>query len=414
MTLDSHAAVITGLGVVAPNGIGKEAFWKGLMDGRSCVGIVSRFNPQAFASHLGAEVPDFQPSEKIPQRHLSYMDRAYQFGVQAALEAVNDAELDFSHEDTVRTGVYMGLAVAGVECGERGFHTIRDEGVAALQPHLYQAWFPSACSGYISLYYGLQGNSQVMSTGCTSSIDALGMALEAIQSGEEDVAIVGGSEAPLTPMPFNSFCSMRALSTRNHDPMHASRPFDRDRDGFVLGEGSAVLVLESYKHAQTRGAAIYGHVAGYGTTSNAFHMTAPEPTGEQSSRAIRLALQAAGLSSERVDYVCAHGSSTPLNEKAETRAIKKALGSHAYQVPVSSIKSMIGHTLGSAGALQTVACALALRRGAIPPTINYEHPDPDCDLDVVPNTARDHRVKVAVINAAGFSGKNSALVIQAI
>lgn len=414
MSSDRTRAVITGIGIVAPNGTCKTSFWKALMEGRNCVGRMTRFAIDRFASQVSAEIQHFQPHARIPKSHLKYMDRAYQLGVTAAIGAIEDSGLNIMQENTERIGVSMGLAVAGVERGEKGFHTIRDEGIPSLDPHLYQTWFPSACSGYISLLFGIHGQSHVISTGCTSSLDAMGIALDAIRTEQEDVMIVGGSEAPLMPMPFNSFCSMRALSTRNHDAAHASRPFDRERDGFVLGEGAAVLIVESLAHARARSAHIYAEVAGYATTSNAFHMTAPEPTGEQAARCFRLALQDAEISNDKVDYICAHGSSTPLNERVETLAIKKAFGERAYRIPVSSIKSMIGHTLGSAGALQLAACSMALQEQAVPPTINYVYPDPDCDLDVVPNTARDLQANVVIANAAGFSGKNSATVLRAL
>jgi 3-oxoacyl-[acyl-carrier-protein] synthase II len=414
MTSEQPHVVITGLGVVAPNGTDKNSFWKGLMEGRNCVGRVTRFPVERFASHIGAEVHDFKPHPKIPAEHLPKMDRAYQFGVSAALQAIEDAGLDIARENPSRIGVYMGVAVAGVDSGEKEFHTLKDRGVAALPSNLYQTWFPSACSGYISLLLGLHGQSHVFSTGCTSSVDAVGAALDAIRWGDEDIAIVGGAEAPLTPMPYNSFCAMRALSTRNDDPAHARRPFDRERDGFVLGEGGAVLVIESLTHARARGAHIYAELAGYATTSNAFHMTAPEPTGEQSARAFALAFADAQMNPDEIDYICAHGSSTPLNEKVETRAFKRALGERVYRVPVSSIKSMIGHTLGSAGALQMAACALAIERGAVPPTTNYEVPDPDCDLDYVPGEARPATLRAVATNTAGFSGKNSVTLLRAI
>jgi 3-oxoacyl-[acyl-carrier-protein] synthase II len=409
-----RSVVVTGLGVVAPNGIGKKEFWQGLMNSRNGIGRISRFDSERYASQAGAEVKNFQPHPKIHKEHLTGMDRAYQFAATAALEAVEDAALDLSKEDTGRAGVYMGVGVGGVDSTEKEFHVLQEQGFAALSPHLYQTWLPSACSGYISLLLGLHGGSHVLSTGCTSSVDAIGAAMGAIRFGEEDIAIAGGAEAPLTPLTFNSFCAMRALSTRNDDPAHASRPFDRERDGFVLGEGAGVLVLESFEHARRRGAKIYAEIAGYGTTSNAFHMTAPEPAGTQAVRAFHLALRDASISEEAVDYICAHGSSTPLNEKAETLAIKRVFGSRSYHIPVSSIKSMIGHTLGSAGALQAVTCALALSQGAVPPTINYEIPDPDCDLDIVPNVARDFKTRVVMTNTAGFSGKNSVTVMQAV
>jgi 3-oxoacyl-[acyl-carrier-protein] synthase II len=412
MNSDDHRAVITGIGIVAPNGNDKESYWAALIEGKSCTRRVTRFPVDNFSCHIAAEVIDFIPHLEIPEKHLKFMDRAYQFGVTAAIEAVKDAGLDFENEHTDRIGVHMGLGIAGVETGERGFHAIRDHGVAGVDSYVYQGWFPSACSGYISLLFGLHGLSSVLSTGCTSSLDAFGSALEAIRSGEQDIALVGGSEAPITPMPFNSFCAMRALSTRNDDPARASRPFDKTRDGFVLGEGSGVVVLESLDHARKRGARIYAELAGYATTSNAFHMTAPDPSGVEAARSVRLSMDDAGVSAEDVDYFCAHGSSTPLNEKAETLVIKKALQARAYEIPVSAIKSMIGHTLGSAGSLQAAACALAFERKAIPPTINYEFPDPDCDLDIVPNTAREWHGDVALSNSAGFSGKNSTIVLR--
>lgn len=308
----------------------------------------------------------------------------------------------------------MGVAVAGVDSGEKEFHTLRETGVPSIVPFLYPTWLPSAGSGYISLAFGLHGQSQVVSTGCTSSVDAIGMAMDSLRSGHEDIAIVGGAEAPLTPMVYHSFCSMRALSTRNEDPAHASRPFDRDRDGFVLAEGAAVLVLETLEHAQARGAHMYAEISGFATTSNAHHMTAPEPTGDQASRAFRLALADADIRGEEIGYICVHGSSTQLNERAETAAIKKAFGSHAYKTPVSSIKSMLGHPLGPAGAMQICACSLALERGMAPPTINFENPDPSCDLDCIPNTARPIDTRAVMSNSAGFSGKNTAVVLQTV
>ncbi len=411
---DRIRVVITGIGVVAPNGIGKSAFWHGLLEGKNGIGPLTRFDAATVASRVAGEVKDFHPHDRIPRHHLPNMDRAFQFGVTAAFEAIEDSGLDFDREDRFRVGVYMGVAVAGVDSGEKEFHTLRENGVRGLSPLLYQSWLPSAGSGYISLTFGLNGQSQVVSTGCTSSVDALGVALEVLRSGEEDVAIVGGAEAPLTPMVYHSFCSMRALSTRNDDSAHASRPFDRDRDGFVLAEGGAVLVMETLDHAKARGAHIYAEIAGFATTSNAHHMTAPEPTGDQASRALRLALDDAHLPSDQIGYICVHGSSTQLNEKAETAAIKKAFGPHAYKIPISSIKSMLGHPLGPAGAMQIAACAMALEEGMIPPTINYEFPDPDCDLDVVPNVARECHTRAVLSNSAGFSGKNSSTVLVAV
>jgi 3-oxoacyl-[acyl-carrier-protein] synthase II len=411
---DGRRVVITGMGVVAPNGHNKAEFWNGLMAGRSMVRRITRFDPQPYASQVGGEVPNFRPHPKIPSDHLQSMDRAYQMGLTAAFEAIEDSGLHFEGEDPTRAGVYLGVAVAGIDSTEKEFHTIIDRGIQGLPSNLYRQWLPSSCSGYVSLAFGLEGPSHVYSTGCTSSADAMGSALDYIRSGEGDIAITGGAEAPLMPLVLNSFCAMRALSTRNDDPSRASRPFDKERDGFVLGEGAAVLVLESLEHARRRGARIYAEFAGVATTTNAFHMTAPEPTGQQASRAFELALADAELLKDSVDYICVHGSSTPLNERAETAAIKRVFGARAYNIPISSIKSMIGHSLGSAGALQAVACSLALGEGSIPPTINYEVPDPDCDLDIVPNVARRYSTRVILSNSAGFSGKNTVMVFRAL
>jgi len=403
--------VITGLGVVAPNGIGKEEFWQSLMAGRNTVGPITRFDPAPFSTRIASEVKDFIPHNKIPVEHLSTMDRAYQMGVSAAFQAVDDANLNSTTMDVSRCGVYMGLAVAAVDSYERDFQTAQI-GMERVQRNWYQGWFPSACSGYISLLLGLRGSSQVVSTGCSSSIDALGMAFTAIREGWEDTALAGGTEAPITPLCLNSFCSMRALSTRNEDPSHASRPFDKQRDGFILAEGGAVVVLESLDHALARGARIYAELEGYGTTSNAYHMTAPDPCGDQTARAFRLAIDDAQRKPEDIGVFFAHGSSTPLNETVETVAVKKTFGPHAKNMLLTGIKSMIGHTLGSAGILQIIAGTLSLVHQKVPPTINYEVPDPSCDLDCVPNVARASVFSSVMTNTAGFSGKNSVTVLS--
>jgi 3-oxoacyl-[acyl-carrier-protein] synthase II len=403
--------VITGLGIVAPNGTSKEQFWDSLIAGKNAVGPITRFDPAPFSTRIAGEVKDFRPHPKISATDLVHMDRAYQMGVTAALQAVEDSGIDLEKADVSRWGAYMGLAVAAVDTYEKDFQFGSEAGMPRVHKNWYQGWFPSACSGYISLMLGLRGTSQVVSTGCSSSVDALGMALTAIREGWEDIALAGGTEAPITPLCLNSFCSMRALSTRNEDPVHASRPFDKQRDGFVLAEGGAVVVLESLDHALARGARIYAELAGYGTTSNAYHMTAPDPSGDQTARAFRLALEDAGRRPEDVGVFLAHGSSTPLNETVETIAVKKAFGAHSRKMLLSGIKSTIGHTLGSAGILQIIAGALALVHQKVPPTMNYEVPDPSCDLDCVPNAARDAVFTSVMTNTAGFSGKNSATVL---
>lgn len=409
----SRRVVITGLGVVAPNGCTVDSFWDALISGKNAVGPITRFDPSPYATQFAGEVKDFVPHRMIPIDHLSHMDRAYQMGVSAALQAMDDAKLTPRNSDVSRCGVYMGLAVAGVDSYENDFRTARERGPQAVRSNWYQGWFPSACSGYISVILGLRGSSQVVSTGCSSSVDALGMAFASIRDGWEDVALAGGTEAPITPLCLTSFCAMRALSTRNDNPTQASRPFDKNRDGFILSEGGAVVVLESLDHAKARGATIYAELCGYGTTSNAYHMTAPDPSAEQTARAFRLALEDSGRSPENVGVFLAHGSSTPLNETVETLAVKKTFGTHASSMLLSGIKSMIGHTLGSAGILQIITGVLSLRDQKVPPTINYETPDPSCDLDCVPNVARSASFDAVMTNTAGFSGKNSATVLAA-
>ncbi|MFA5975299.1 MAG: beta-ketoacyl-ACP synthase II [Elusimicrobiota bacterium] len=411
--MSKRRVVITGIGVVAPNGIGKDAFWNALVNGQNAIGPITRFDASSFSTRFGGEVKNFTPHPRIPAEHLPQMDRAYQLGVTAALQAVEDAGMELECLDRTRGGVYMGLGIAGLDGYERDFRLLKEAGLPAVHKNWYHSWFPSACSGYISLILGFQGSSQVVSTGCSSSLDATGMAFQSIRDGWEDFALAGGTEAPLTPVCLNSFCSMRALSTRNDDPTHASRPFDKDRDGFILSEGGAVVVLESLEHAKARGAPIYAELKGYGTTSNAYHMTAPDPSAIQTARAFRLALEDAEVPNESIGLFMAHGSSTPLNETVETLAVKKAFGNHAQRMLLMSIKSMIGHTLGSAGILQIISAALSLVHQMAPPTINYEAQDPSCDLDCVPNHAREVSLSAVLVNSAGFSGKNSAAVLAA-
>lgn len=410
--MTSRRVVITGLGVVAPNGIGKEEFWTSLVNGKNAIGPITRFDASPFTTRIGGEVKNFKPHPRIPLEHLPAMDRAYQMGTSAAFEAVEDACLDPQKTDVSRWGVYMGLAVAGVDGYEGDFRLSGTHAISSVRKNWYHGWFPSACSGYISVLLGLRGASQVVSTGCSSSIDALGMAFTAIREGWEDIALAGGTEAPLTPLCLNSFCAMRALSTRNEDPARASRPFDKERDGFILSEGAGAVVLESLEHALARHATIYAEMKGYGTTSNAYHMTAPDPSAEQTARALQLALEDAQLPKESIGLFLAHGSSTPLNETVETLAVKKAFGNHARRMLLSGIKSMIGHTLGSAGILQIITGVQTLVHQRVPPTMNYEVPDPTCDLDCVPNTARAADLTAVMTNTAGFSGKNSVTILS--
>jgi 3-oxoacyl-[acyl-carrier-protein] synthase II len=409
--MQERRVVVTGMGIIAPNGIGKEAFWKALVAGQSAVGLITHFDASRYYTQLGAEVKDFMPHPKLPAEHVVSMDRAFQMGVSAALMATEDGGLRPEDADVDRWGVYMGIAAAGVDRYEPDFRVLRERGIGEVHKNWYQGWFSSASSGYISLILGLRGTSQVLSTGCSSSVDAIGLALDSIRNGREDVALAGGTESPITPLCLNAFCAMRALSTRVKDPTRASRPFDKERDGFVLAEGAAILLLESLEHAEARGAMIYAELKGYGTTSNAYHMTAPEPSAEQTARCFRLALEDADIPGEDIGAFFAHGSSTPLNETVETLAVKKAFNGHARDIAISGIKSMIGHTLGSAGSLQVATGVLSLMHGMVPPTINQEVPDPTCDLDYVPNVARKTPLRAVMTNTSGFSGKNSATVL---
>ncbi len=404
--------VVTGLGIVAPNGIGKEDFWRGLISGKNCIGRVTRFDATNFYSQMAGEVHNFDPTVYIDKEKLPFIDRAYQFALVAAKLAICDSGINLEDENRERIGTCIGLGVAGVNIGEPQFRLYLDKGSASISPYLYLSWFPSACSGYISLEFKLKGQSHVISTGCTSGTDAIGLAYWSIRDNFQDIVLAGGTEAPLAPVTFNSFCSIRALSSRNDEPERASRPFDKERDGFVLAEGAGIIFLEELQHALNRKAKIYGEIVGYGATSTAYHMTALEPTGEQSARAMKEALKAGRIKKEQIGYICAHGSSTPLNGKMETIAIKRVFGKYAYKIPISSIKSMLGHPPGAAGAMQTITCLLVLERNFIPPTINYQYPDPDCDLDYVPNFARPCNVNVALINTSGFAGRCAALVIK--
>lgn len=404
--------VITGLGIVAPNGIGKEAFLEGLISGKNCIGKVTRFDATNFYSQMAGEVHNFDPTAYIEKDKLPFMDRAFQFATVASKLALCDAEINLEDENKERIGTFVGLGVAGVNIGESQFNLYLDKRPESISPYLYLSWFPSACSGYISLEFKLTGQSNVISTGCTSATDAIGLGYWAIRDNFQDIILAGGTEAPLTPVTFNSFCSLRALSQRNDAPERASRPFDKERDGFILAEGAGIILLEELQHALNRTAKIYGEIAGYGASSTAYHMTALEPTGEQSARAMKEALKAGNIKNEQIGYISAHGSSTPLNGKMETTAIKRVFGKYAYKIPISSIKSMLGHPPGAAGAMQTISCLLVMERNFIPPTINYQYPDPDCDLDYVPNSARRAEVEVTLINTSGFAGRCAALVIK--
>ncbi|OGX28652.1 MAG: beta-ketoacyl-[acyl-carrier-protein] synthase II [Omnitrophica WOR_2 bacterium RIFCSPHIGHO2_02_FULL_67_20] len=408
----SNRVAITGLGVISAIGAGKEAFWDSLKAGRSGIKRVSKFDPTPYPTQFAAQLNGFDFSPFIDPKWSRRMDLTSQMAVAAAKMAVKDAALDLDQEDRERIGVVVGTAMAGHAFILEQHDVYKEKGPMRINPFTALTVFPDAPASFISIELRLHGPSFSLATACSSALDAVGYAFNAIRKKELDVILMGGAEATVFPQAFSAFCMLRAMSQRNDDPERASRPFDKERDGFVLGEGAGMLVLEDLEHARKRGAHIYAEIVGFGMTCDAYHMTAPEPSGRQAARAINIALKDAGIKPADIDYINAHGTSTPLNDKTETFIIKQVFGRHAYHVPVSATKSMIGHLIGAAGAVELIATTLALEHQVIPPTINYEIPDPECDLDYVPNVARKATIDFALKNSFGFGGKNSALVVK--
>ena len=409
---DTNRVVITGLGVITSIGAGKAEFWDSLKAGRSGISRVQKFDPSPYPTRMAACLNGFDFSPYIDQKWARRMDRTSMMAVAAAKMAVADAAIDLSKHDRERIGVVVGTAMAGHAFILEQHDVYREKGPMRINPFTALTVFPDAPASFISIELGLYGPSFSLATACSSALDAVGYAFNAVRKRELDVILMGGAESTIFPQAFSAFCMLRAMSQRNDQPERASRPFDKTRDGFVLGEGAGMLVLEDLEHAKRRGAHIYAEIVGFGMTCDAYHMTAPEPSGRQAARAISLALKDAGVKPEDVDYINAHGTSTPLNDKTETMVIKQVFNAHAYKVPISATKSMIGHLIGAAGAVELIATVLAMENQMIPPTINYEVPDPECDLDYVPNTARRATIDVALKNSFGFGGKNSALVIR--
>ncbi len=402
--------VITGLGVIAPNGIGKREFWDALKDGRSGVGRITRFDPGPFPTQFAGEA-NFDPKEFISFKQLKRMDRTSHLAVSAAKMAVRDAQLNIKDENRERIGVMIGTAMAGHGMILEQHNVFLEKGPMKIDPFTAIASFPDAPSSQVSIELGVNGPSFSIATACSSASDAIGYAFNAIRNNELDVIVMGGADTPVFPPVLSAFCVLRALSKRNDAPDKASRPFDRDRDGFVLGEGAGILILEGLEHALNRGAHIYGEILGFGMSCDAYHMTKPEPSAGQAVRALKNALQDADLKPNDIKYINAHGTSTPINDKNETMILKEVFGKCACDIPISSIKSMIGHLIGAAGSVELIGALMALEEGVIPPTINYETPDPDCDLDYVPNKSRRTDADVLLKNSFGFGGKNSALVV---
>jgi act minimal PKS ketosynthase (KS/KS alpha) len=409
--------VITGIGVTAPGGVGAKNFWSLLSDGRTATRRISSFDPSPFRSQVAAEVDFDTELLGLGAQEVRRMDRAAQFAVVTAREAVTDSGLDFESLDPHRTGVTIGSAVGATMGLDEEYRTVSDGGRLELVdheyavPHLYNYLVPSSFAAEVAWAVGAEGPATVVSTGCTSGLDAVGYAAELIREGSADVMVAGAADAPISPITVACFDAIKATTSHNDDPQHASRPFDGTRNGFVLGEGSAVFVLEELDSARRRGAHVYAEIAGYATRSNAFHMTGLRPDGREMAEAIRVALDEARLAPQAVDYINAHGSGTKQNDRHETAAFKRSLGEHAYAVPVSSIKSMVGHSLGAIGSIEIAASALAMENNVVPPTANLHTPDPECDLDYVPLTARDWRTDAVLSVGSGFGGFQSAMVL---
>ena len=386
--------------------------WCGLLRQRSAVRSISRFDPSQFRSHNAAEVNDFVPGDHLDRKSAKRLDRFAQFSVVGANMAIADAELDLSKEDKERVGANMGTALGGIGYAEGQLAVFLQHGLREVDATLALSVFGGAASCNIAMELGVMGPNSTNAMSCASGTIAIGEAFRQIRDGYADVMIAGGSEAPLAPLCFGAFALIRAMSTRNDEPETASRPFDKDRDGFVMGEGAAVLVLEEFDRAKARGAKVYAEIAGYGTSNDAYHMTAPRPDGSQAARSMKLALDDADVSGGEIDYVNTHGSSTPLNDSTETMAIKKVLGDRAYEIPLSGTKGYYGHALGASGAIETAICAMAMEREWLPPTVNLQVADDACDLNFLPGTGRKERVEHILTNSFGFGGINAALVLR--
>ena len=410
--MSERRVVITGIGVLTPLSSELELFWQNLIAGKSGISLITRFDTAEFDCKIGGEVRDFKPEEFMPIKETRRTDRFVQYAVGAAKKAVVDSGIDMAQEDANRVGVLIGAGIGGMETIEDQVGTLIRKGPGRVSPFMIPMLIVNMASGYVSMLLGAKGPNLAVVSACATATHALGEAARAIVHNDADIMIAGGSEAAITQMGYAGFCAMKAMSTRNSEPERASRPFDAQRDGFVMGEGAGVCILESLEHARKRHAKIYCEVAGYGITGDAYHMSAPAPEGEGAARSMKMALGHAKLNPEQIDYINAHGTSTPVGDKCETQAIKKVFGEHAKKMAISSTKSMTGHLLGAAGAVETAVCALAIRDGIVPPTINYENPDPDCDLDYVPNKARPMKVEVCLNNSLGFGGHNATIIVR--
>lgn len=407
-----NRVVITGVGGITPVGIGKEEIWKNIKNGVSGIGRISKFDPTDFACHVGAEVKDFDVTEYIDKKDAKRMDKFVQYAVAGAKMAIEDAALDMDKEDHTRVGVMIGSGIGGIETLCEQHKRLIDRGPSKVSPFMIPMMISNMAVGQVAIAFNCKGVNLTTVSACASGTDAIGQALLAIRRGDADVILTGGTEATINELALAGFSSMKALTTRNDIPEKACSPFDAKRDGFIMGEGSGIMVLESLEHAKARGANIIAELVGYGSSNDAYHMTAPAPDGEGGARCMAAAVKDAGISPDEVDYINAHGTSTPYNDKFETMAIKTVFGDHAYKLAVSSTKSMTGHMLGAAGGVEGIITALAVQNDFLPPTINLETPDPDCDLDYVANKGRESKVDCAVSNSLGFGGHNASIVIK--
>jgi len=405
--------VVTGMGVVSPLGNDLNSFWQNLITGQCGIDRITAFDATAFDTQIAGEVKNFDPLPAFPSpKEIRRTDRYTQFGVYAAWSALKDSGLDLATENCDEIGVFLGSGIGGLQTTSEQLKVLLERGPGRLSPFMIPMLISNMASGVVSMYFNLRGPNFATCSACATANHAIGEAWRTIKMGDAQVMLAGGAEATVVPIGIGGFCAMRAMSTRNDDPKRASRPFDKDRDGFVMGEGSGVIVLEELEHAKKRGAQIYCEIAGYGNTADAHHLTAPSPGGEGAARCMKMALRSGGLNLTDVNYINAHGTSTPQGDICETQAIKSVFGDYAKRLVVSSTKGATGHMLGAAGAVEMAACALAIKHGIVPPTINLQNPDPECDLDYVPNTAREMPVNVIVNNSFGFGGHNSTIAAK--
>ena len=406
--------VVTGLGSVTPFGVGRSSLFDALIAGRSAVSLISSFDTSEFKTKIAAEIKNFDPDPYFPKSETRRMDRFTQFAAVAAKDAVLDAKLDLNSLDKNRAGIVLGSGFGGITTTLEQHNILLERGAKRVSPMCVPMMIPNMAAGNLAILFGLRGPNETVCTACASSSHAIAAAFRMIQTGKADLMICGGSEAPIDPLILAAFSSMNALSKRNDAPEKASRPFDKDRDGFVLGEGAGILVLESFEHAKARGANIYAEIAGAGSSADAFHITSPDPDGTGAESAMRAALADAGITPDKISAVTAHGTGTIANDVTETKALKAVFGELACKIPVNSIKSMLGHALGAAAALEAVSAVSSIVEGVIPPTINLENPDPECDLDYVPNTARKASLKYVMTDSFGFGGQNSVLIFKSV